>query len=256
MFGFGPRYATSEAVTLNKDTVVKKVDPLLMEIEVGVTQAARELARTSGLFCVPQIIRYDHRSGVIEFERIEGYITLRQLLSRTDDNLEVIRRVGTVLAHIHGHLRVPHDLRFGVLSQCLSTGGDVVPIHGDFNTINVGYKRETNVIVVLDWASAPILDKRVTMGPRYFDLAHFLRSLLVHQSSTLEAIRRFNCRANMFIESYQKETAKVIDLHTLRGVLLYITGFRIKQQLRRKSFLSAISNVMWYVLLRNLTREW
>lgn len=256
MFGFGTRYATSDAVTLKKDTVLKKVDPRFVETEVRVTQVAYDLARTSGLFCVPQVIGYDLRTGLIEFERVNGFITLGEFLAKKPNNTIILRRVGKVLAHIHKHLQVPSDLCLCVASQWLNPNSDVVPLHGDFNTINVGYKKDADVIVVWDWASDPILGARITMGPRYFDLAHFLRSMLVHQPSTFKAIRRFTRRMNLLIDGYHEETGESIDLHTLRGVLLDITTFRMREQFRRKSFFSALSNLMWYLIFRKLTKEW
>ena len=94
MFGFGPRYATSDAVTLKKETVLKKVDRRFVELEARVTQAAHDLAQTSGLFCSPRVIAYDSATGIIEFEHINGFITLGQFLVEKPDNIIILRRVG------------------------------------------------------------------------------------------------------------------------------------------------------------------
>lgn len=260
MFGFGPRYATSEAVTLKKDTVLKKVDPRFMEVEVKITQAAYDLARTSGLFCVPKIIRYERSSGLIEFERIKGYMTVGQLLARMDDNLEVIRRAGTVLAHIHDHLRVSPDLRLPVASKWLAPDGDVVPIHGDFNTVNVGYKRETNVIVVLDWASATSLGARCTTGPRYIGLAHFIYSLLIQQANFLKSIGQLRRRTNAFLEGYQTESGKRIDLSILADFLLHFSIVLFPTHTKHKNLLKRLYYTgicsVGHMIFKSLARQW
>ncbi len=260
MFGFGPRYATSDAVTFKKDTVLKKVDPRFMEVEVKITQAAYDLARTSGLFYVPQIIRYDRSSGVIEFERVCGYITLGQLLARTDGDLEIIRRVGRVLAHIHDHLNMPPDLRHPVGSKWLSIDGDVVPMHGDFNTVNVGYKEDTDVIVVLDWASAPSLGARCTTGPRYLELAHFIYSLLIQQANFLKSIGQLRRRTNAFLEGYQAESGQRIDLSILAeflisfSIALFPVHTKHKNLLKRLYYTGICS--VGYIIFKSLAKQW
>lgn len=260
MFGFGPRYARSNAVTLEENTVLKKVDPRFVEIEVKITQAARDLSRTSGLFCVPEIIRYDRSSGLIKFERVEGYITVGQLLARTDDNLEVIRRVGTVLATIHNYLHLTSDLHYAVPSEWLNIGGDVVPMHGDFNTVNVGYKEDTDVIVVLDWASASSLGARCTVGPRYLELAHFIYSLLIQQANFLKSIRQLHRRTNAFLEGYQAGSGQKIDLCILADFLvrfslaLFPVHIKHKNLLKRLYYTGICS--VGHIIFKSLAREW
>jgi len=260
MFGFGPRYATSDAVTLEKDTVLKKVDPRFVDIEVRVTQAARELACRSTLFCVPQIIRYNRSSGVIEFERIHGFITLGQFLAKKPDNIIIIRRVGKVLAHIHNHLCVPPDIRQPADSRWISIDGDVVPMHGDFNTVNVGYKEDTNAIVVLDWTSPASLGPRSTVGPRYLELAHFIYSLCIHQANFLKSLRLLRRRANAFLEGYEAELGRQIDLSILADFLLRISlvFFPVHDEHKnvlKRLYYTGICSV-GHIMFKTLSREW
>jgi len=260
MFGFGSRYATSEAVRLQKYTVLKKVNPRLGEIEIKVTQAARDIARTSGLFYVPQIIEYDRDSGIIEFERIHGFITVGQFLAKNPDNITILRRVGKVLAHIHNYLSVPPDVRQLTDARWLNINGDVVPMHGDFNTVNVGYKEDTDVIVVLDWASPASLGLGRTLGPRHLELAHFIYSLCIHQANFLKSLYLLRRRANAFLEGYEAELGQPIDLSKIADFLLRISLVfcpvhdKDKNVLKRLYFggIRSVGRIMF----KSLSREW
>ena len=258
MFGFGPRYATSVNVTLNTDTIVKKVDPLLMEIEVGVSQAAYDLAQTSNLFSVPRIIRYDHKSGTIEYERISRFITLGQLLVKRPNNIEILQKAGKVLANIHSHLEIPSDLRRRVNSEWLNIDSDVVPLHGDFNTVNVGCKEDTNDIIVLDWTSTRRLGPRSTEGPRYLEISHFIYSLLIQQASFLKSIRHLRQRTNAFLEGYQSESGKRIDLCILANFLLHLSIVLLPIQhenLLKRLYYTGIRFV-GHIIFKIMVRQW
>lgn len=260
MFGFGHRYATSETVTLKKYTVLKKVDRPFAETEVQITQAAHDLAQMSNLFCVPQIIEYDRDSGVIEFERIQGFITIGQFLAKKPDNITILRRVGKVLAHIHDRLCIPLDVCRLADARWLSIGGDVVPMHGDFNTINVGYKKDSDAIVVLDWASPTSLGPRSTVGPRYLELAHFIYSLCIHQANFLKSLRLLRQRANAFLEGYEAELGRQIDLSIISDFLLRISfvSFPVHDEYKnvlKRLYYTGICSV-GHVMFKALSREW
>ncbi|MCP4613227.1 MAG: hypothetical protein GY845_31435 [Planctomycetes bacterium] len=257
---FGPRYARPDTVTFGKDTVQKRVDNDLVKIEVRVTQAACELARMSSLFHVPRIVEYDLKTGTIVFERIAGYITIGQLLARPGDHHNIIWRIGRVLAHINGRLQLPANLRLPVASQWLRSDSAVVVMHGDFNTINVGYKEDSDTIVVLDWASAPILGPRSTIGPMHLDIAHFIYSLLMHQANFVQAIRHSHRRIELFLDGYQTELGREIDRSILADFLLHISASRHPERIGRKGLLglfyygglATLSHVFFY----NLARGW
>lgn len=231
---FGPRYACSDAVTFKKDTVLKKVDSRFAGIEVGVTQAAHELGQVSGLFYVPEIVGYDKTTGVIEFERISRYITLGQLLARTDDNLAVIQKIGMVLACIHEHLELPADLQFRIGKEWLTCDDDIVPMHGDFNTVNVGCNEQDGKIVIVDWARAPILPSVSTVGPFYWDLAAFLNSLLAHQANFVKAVRLFQYRRQVFLDGYMDNSQRDMDTQVLKTTLLRISAESVRSVLSRR----------------------
>jgi len=260
MFGFGPRYATSDAVTLKKETVLKKVDRRFVELEVRVTRAAHDLSQTSGLFCSPRVIACDSAAGIIELERIKGVVTLGQFLAKKPDNIIILRRVGRALAHIHRHLQVSPDLRLPVASKWWAPDSDVVLMHGDFNTVNVGYKEDADVIVVWDWASAPSLGKRCTVGPRYLELAHFIHSLVAQQANFLQSIRHVRRRTNAFLKGYKDGVEQDVDLCILADFLVRFSLALLPIHTRRKSLVKRLYYTSIYlaghVVFLLLARKW
>ena len=261
MFGrFGPRYATSRNVTFQEDTVLKTVDPRFAEVEVRVTQAAYDLARKSELFNVPRILSYDLTAGVIEFERVMEYVTLGHLIARTPGNLEVIQRIGKALACIHTQLQLPSCLRIPVDAKWMTSDDDMVPIHGDFNTINVGLDENTNAVTVMDWASASGLDRKHTVGPVYLDLAHFVYSLFIHQASHINAMMSLKQRTNVFLDVYQSESGRKIDLSVLADFLLRLNevlapGLTERRGVLRCLYYSSICSV-GDIVFDGLARQW
>ncbi|MHC4294829.1 MAG: BUD32 family EKC/KEOPS complex subunit, partial [Planctomycetota bacterium] len=181
MFGsFGPRYLHSDAITFTPTSVLKKVEPHLAVLEAEVARAAHNLGQDCALFTTPRVIRYDSSAGIIEFERIEGLVTIGQLLEKEGDGSGILRRIGEILAVIHQHLYLPPYLRRPAGKRWKDRVGEAVALHGDFNTMNVAYNPASDSVVLLDWASARVLGERITVGPRYLDIAQFLRSLAVH----------------------------------------------------------------------------
>ena len=250
MFGrFGPRYGRSDAVTFKEHVILKKVDSRTAEIEVRATQAAYELGRTSGLFRVPQVVEYDKITGLIELERIKGYISLGQLLDKAIDTTATIYKVGAALACVHQHLKMPSEICLYIDDEWLTGSRDIVPMHGDFNTINVGCDEEDGEIVILDWASSPILSSISTIGPLYWDLATFLYSLLVHQANFMEAVRFFPCRRRAFLEGYVNNSQTTVDARVLKSMLLRISGQNVR------SIVSQRREVKWvpYAVLHGLS---
>lgn len=262
MFGFGPKYATSDAVTLKKDTVLKKVDPRFVETEVRVTRAAYDLARTTNLFYVPQIIRYDRNSGLIEFERIKGLLTIRQLLAKKPDDIEILRRVGKALAYVHTNLELPGSLSHHTSLNWECSSEDIVPLHGDFTLTNITYKKDDDLIVILDWASAPALRSRIILGSRYFDVAHFLYNLVVQHQNVFFAGKHFRYWAHAFLEGYEGDHEIPIDCHILYDYLFRISALHLQLgvlfpwPVHWKYLYYATRRALGHVILMNLTKEW
>jgi len=210
-FGLHRGYADSLAVTFRDTTVVKTMDPAKAEIEVATCQAAFRLSRTNRLFRVPEIVDSDLEKGEIEFERLSGIATLGQWLADNPRDLDVIRRAGTVLAEVHTDLAIPPENchRF---SGCWGPyDSDHTPLHGDFNTINVCYKADTDEIVVLDWTTGLDFGPQMNFGPRSIDLSCFLHSLLMHQRDCFSAVSLLRKRAEAFLAAYEQRRGSALD---------------------------------------------
>lgn len=254
MFGSRLSRKSSAIVEMTATTVRKRVDQRFLAIEAEVARAAAALGRASGMFYAPRVLNCNVADQLLEIERIPGVTSLSQLLAEQPGRLDILQRAGKALAYIHRDLEVPPEYRIRLEPHLLAAGNEVC-LHGDYNTLNVGYKHADDMLVIWDWASSPILDRRITVGPRCFDLAHFLRSLLVHQPAVSEASRLFRLRANAFLIGYRQVGAWPIAPSVLRQSVMTLVKFRMRQQVRRGSLLSALTNIRYYLLLSKLTEH-
>jgi len=220
---FGPRYGRSPAVMLSGNLVRKRTDPSLCETEAQMTRLAHALGLDTGAFRSPWVLRSDLSAGIIELEHLPELRTIGQVIREQEDCLELMYRVGGVLAIIHGHLDVPPAFRRPVRLPCHLPRHPAAAIHGDFNTMNVCCDA-SGAIVVLDWACAKPFGAGSTIGPRYLDLATFLRSLAVHQASLLCAMRHYRDRAMALIEGYHGQWGRSLDLSVLGQFLLAVNS--------------------------------
>jgi len=218
--------------------VIKKTDPLLGEIEAEITDLGRSLGESSGLFCVPKVLDVDRENGILRFERIEGFRTLGELLARNGSDDEIVDQAGRCLGCIHEHLALRSSLVRGPDGAVRDSGEPHVPLHGDYNTVNVGYCPRRDRIAILDWASAPVFGKRITVGPRYLDLVSFLRSLLVHQAGFSRAVRAFGRRMEAFLKGYQSESRAPLDGKLLGDFLADVSSAHMRKSLAGSPILS------------------
>ena len=232
MFGkFSPRYLQSPAVTIGDDTVTKRPGRCGARTEVGMTELARSLGAEAKLFRAAKVLGFNESTGTIRFERIEGFETLGRALAEMADSADLLRRTGAALGYVHAHLAVPGALQKWASIRLRDRPGDLVALHGDFNTMNVGCTDGRTTIVVLDWSSAPWLGPPFTAGSRYIDLASFLRSLVLHQASFPAAVRRFRRRAEAFLQGYEAQSGQTVDLPALGGWLLHVSRLHLRSVL-------------------------
>jgi len=255
---FGREYTHSGAreITYNETSVAKKIHPKYAGMEIAVTEAAHNVAKASGVFYVPRILRKDPDAGVIEFERIDGLVSLRDLFAAETDVLDLLNRAGRTLAYTHEHLELPEELKIKVTLGWECEDSDLVCFHGDFNINNVCYQQQQDRIVVLDWASVGVVSRGKTVGSRYFDLGKFLRSLLCQQYSLLGSISNFNKRAFAFLDGYQHQLGRNLDYCLARKYLLKMATRRIQIQLRQKQLKRALGNSVAYLVLWVLSAKW
>ena len=246
----------SQAVEFKETTVVKKVDPALVAIEAEVTQAAHELSENCNLFYCPRVLDCNPQSGTFDLERIEGIVPLADYFDTAGAGIRIIGKVGRALACVHSRLEVPDKAVRPVPSDWQGPDKDCVALHGDFNLINICYKEDTDQIVILDWATGPALKFTGNYGPRYLDLAYFIRSLLLQQRRFRQAAGLFHRRTNAFLQAYQDELGRPINLDVLSGFLSRVNIAILRKQWRRKMMVSLAQTLFGQVIIRNLAGQW
>lgn len=160
------------------DIARKTGSPSLLAVEALKTQRAGEIGKSSGLFYVPRIINFDAKTGVLEFERLKGLVTLLDLAIKKDLRLPgLLEKTGRALVAIHQQLVLPDEMKYELPPEWMDRAGENVFIHGDFACINVCFHEPSGQLVILDWSTAPVLDRTPTFGSRFFDILWFASSL-------------------------------------------------------------------------------
>jgi hypothetical protein len=145
-----------------------------LAIEAAKTSAAARVAARTGLFHVPAVLRCDAAAGVLETERVHGFVSLMQLVLRRDPRLpRICERVGRAVAAVHAELRLADELRIPLPAPLAGEPADACVLHGDLNGSNVGFDPESDRVVLVDWSAAPALGVAATVGSRYFDILWF-----------------------------------------------------------------------------------
>jgi tRNA A-37 threonylcarbamoyl transferase component Bud32 len=148
--------------------------PSLLAVEALKSQRAGEIGRSSGLFYVPKVIDFDEKTGVLEFERLKGLLTLLDLAIKKDQQLfGLLEKAGNALAAIHQQLVLPDEMKHELPLEWMGPPEENVFIHGDFATINVCFHEPSGRLVILDWSAAPIMGRTPTFGSRFFDILWF-----------------------------------------------------------------------------------
>ncbi len=145
-----------------------------LAIEAAKMRAAAELGARSGAFFVPAVLRFDAGAGVLETERVPGFVRLIDLVTRRDPGLlSSFARVGRALAVVHAELRLRDAPNIPLPAPLAGEPDDVCVLHGDLNGSNVGYDPTQDRVVIIDWSAAHALEGEATVGSRYFDLLWF-----------------------------------------------------------------------------------
>lgn len=241
---------------MSEKIFVKKVHPQVAAIEAGITQAAHELSQQCSLFYSPRVLDCDLNTGTLQLEHIYGIISLKDYLHENPGDIQVLQDVGQVLAYVHNNLNMPKNIVRNVPRNWRVSLQDTVAIHGDFNMVNVCYRKESRQIVILDWATGPALPFRSTIGPRQLDLAQFIRSLLLQQKSFISAIRLFSARKEAFLRAYAKESKEPVDLNLLGRFLSRINIAILYKQFRRRMPLSILQTLTGQILLKHSAKQW
>ena len=156
------------------DVARKRANADQLAVEVAKTTCAARVAARSGHFHVPAVVRFDAAMGVLETERVHGFVSLLELAVRRDRRLSgICERVGRALAEAHTDMRLPEGPRIPLPAPLATDPADDCVLHGDFNGLNIGYDSSSDRVVILDWSAAPALGVAATVGSRYFDILWF-----------------------------------------------------------------------------------
>jgi len=224
------------AVIEFKDHIVRKTsNAYVLSIEAAKIKRAAKIGKNSGLFDVPEIVNFNAETGVIEFERIKGLITLFDLMVRKDAQVfELLKKAGMALAVIHEELVLPDEMKMNLSNEWMGFGGDVF-CHGDFTSENVCFDKSSNRLVILDWSAPPILGGAQTYGTRYFDLVWCTYDLFFGMPAG--SIGQWHaCKmADSFLEGYLSSSVYGLSASIFKDISLSM--FRIqKEEIRQQIF--------------------
>lgn len=196
-------------MTLVSDIIRKTGEPGLLAVEAAKAVRASEIGRNSGLFRVPRVVSFDADAGLLEFERLDGLVTLLDLAISRDQRLfALMEKTGRALAVIHEQLVLPDEMIHELPPEWMDSVGRNVFIHGDFATINVCFHGQSDSLIIIDWSAAPLIGRTPTFGSRYFDILWFVNCLFCGVPNK----RIFNwdaeSMAEAFLEGYAQETTE------------------------------------------------
>ena len=153
------------------EIIRKAGEPGTLAIEAAKASKAFDIGKDCGLFYVPKVLNFDAKTGVLEFERLNGLVTLLDLAARKDERLfELLKKAGQALAVVHEKLVLPEEMKHELPAEWMASPGENVFIHGDFAGFNLCFDESSGRLVILDWSSAPFLGHNATYGSRFFDI--------------------------------------------------------------------------------------
>ena len=160
------------------DVVRKTGEPNLLAVEAAKASAGFAIGKDSGLFRVPKVVKLDPEAGLLDFERLDGLVTLLDLAVRRDKRLAgLLEQTGRALAVIHEKLTLPEAMKHELPPEWSGPREQNVFIHGDFACINVCHYETSNELVIVDWSAAPSVGRTPTFGSPHFDILMFISSL-------------------------------------------------------------------------------
>ena len=192
------------------DIARKTGDAELLAVEAAKASRALEIGKDCGLFSVPKVVKLDPEAGVLEFERLNGLVTLLDLAIRKDRRLDdLLEKSGKALASIHAELTLCEEMKHELPAEWMNCRDDNVFVHGDFACINVCFHEASDELVILDFSAAPMVGRTPTFGSRYFDILLFVSSLF--HGAPYRNVLSWNAgkMADTFLRGYAKAAPQV-----------------------------------------------
>jgi tRNA A-37 threonylcarbamoyl transferase component Bud32 len=234
------------------DIVRKTGDSSILAVEAAKASRALDIGKDSGLFCVPKVLNFDAETGVLEFERLSGLVTLLDLAVRKDPRLpELLEKAGQALAVVHEKLPLPEEMKREMPPEWMGSSDENVFIHGDFACINVCFHEPSGELVIVDWSAAPLVGRTPNFGSRYFDILLFISSLF--HGAPWRAVLSWDAAemAHPFLRGY-RNAAPQIKLSKFRDCAPKICRLQRKNVLqlaRRRRLLRAAGYISCQMLM-------
>jgi len=194
------------------EIIRKTGEPGMLAIEAAKASRAFGIGKEYNQFYVPKVVKFDSDAGMLEFERLNGLVTLLDMAARKDQRLfEVLNKAGQALAVIHEKLNLPEDMKYELPAEWMLYPGDNVFIHGDFAGFNLCFDESTGRLVILDWSSAPLLGNVATYGSRFFDIIWFIT--FIFYGAPWRCLFNWDApaMANAFLAGYAESHPEIIQ---------------------------------------------
>jgi len=194
------------------DIIRKNGEPGMLAIEAAKASKAYDIGKDCGLFYVPKIVNFDAQTGVLEFERLNGLVTLLDMAARKDERLlELLKKAGQALAIIHEKLVLPREMKHELPAEWTAYPDENVYIHGDFAGFNLCFDEISGRLVILDWSSAPLLGRNITYGSRFFDIIWLV--IFIFYGAPRRCLFNWDAQgmANAFLFGYAESRPEIIQ---------------------------------------------
>jgi Putative homoserine kinase type II (protein kinase fold) len=221
--------------------VSKRLSRLHLRSEAALTRAAHAASLESGFYYVPRVLDADEERGVLVLEFLPDATPLSAWLG-SDREMEMLLLAARALAHAHDH--VASHLH---AVECT----EAVAVHGDYNLTNVCYQSGTGRLLIFDWNVPPMFQRQGFFGPAEFDIACFLRALLLSPRRGISRQERAG-RAAEFVEAYETARGRRLNRIMLESLLTKVVSRGARRQLGQLKLRSLGKSIC---LLHTLRRE-
>jgi thiamine kinase-like enzyme len=114
---------------------------------------------------------------------------------------KVIEHCGKSVSYFHKNIRCDEQDVVRIPPEFDQVGHKAF-LHGDLNARNVQYDTNSNELVIIDWSLSPAIGRPGNWGSVYWDVAKFVRSIMVEPPVAFTGRRRRRDLADIFLESY------------------------------------------------------
>ena len=194
------------------EIIRKTGEPGRLAIEAAKASKAFDIGKDCDLFYVPKVVNSNSKTGVLEFERLNGLITLLDMAANKDERLyELLKKAGQALAIVHEILVLPEEMKHELPAEWMASPGENVFIHGDFAGFNLCFDESSGRLVILDWSSAPLLGNVTTYGSRFFDIIWFV--IFIFYGAPRRCLFNWDAQgmANAFLSGYAERHPEIIQ---------------------------------------------